>query len=126
MQQSGVERRRGRRMSFEAPLLIRHLSAEESHPFKERVTKNVSLAGVYFECEIGDATPYAVDHVVVTSVLIPEPQRRQFPFTRLAGRGRVVRVTEFPHGTAGTSRRVGVAVEFGDDVLALTTIPPRG
>ena len=120
--QDGVERRRGRRINLEAPLLVRRIS-EEREPFSEQVTGNVSLAGVYFETEA--AGEYAVNDVVMASISVPENQRRAFPFTRLAGRTRVVRVKELPP-VGHTAKRLGVALEFGDDVMALTAIPSRG
>jgi hypothetical protein len=127
MPQASVERRRGgRRVSLEAPLRIGRLLPDGPEPFSERLTKNVSLAGFYFELSDHHATPYAVDEVVLTSVSIPEPERRRFPFTRLAGRGRVVRVIQLPPQSADGARRVGVGIEFGADLLALTTTPPRG
>jgi hypothetical protein len=84
------------------------------------VTKDLGLAGVYFETDA--ETGFAVDEVVMTSVAVPELQRRAFPFTRLAGRGRIVRVQELPGG----EKRIGIALEFGDDVTALTALPTRG
>ena len=81
---------------------------------------NISLAGVYFETHAGDA--YAVNDVVMTSVSIPASSTREFPFTRLAGRSRVVRVRELPADKSG-GKRYGVALQFGEDLTALTTIP---
>ena len=78
------------------------------------------MAGVYFETDDGE---FEVNEVVMTSVSIPETQRRGFPFTRLAGQGRVVRVSEL----AGDGRKkYGIALEFGNDLTALTSIPSRG
>ena len=119
----GVDRRRERRIPLEAPLLVRHISDGSPGPFVEKVTGNVSLTGVYFETE-ADGT-YAVNDLIMASVSIPEFQRRLFPFTRVAGRSRVVRVNELlPPDSA--SRRFGVALEFGEDDTALTAIPSRG
>ncbi len=117
-----MERRKYRRMDIEAPLLIRRFIEGSREPFDEQVTGNVSLAGVYFESK--DATPYKLNEVVMTSVVVPEPKTRDFPFTRLAGRGRVVRVKELS-GDASGRKRFGIAVEYGDDLTALTAIPGR-
>ena len=119
-----VERRRERRATLEAPLLLRRLGTPPSQSFEERVTKNISLAGVYFELEGEDL--YGVNEPLLTSVSIPEAKQREFPFTRVAGRGRVVRVEELPPEGAGPRRRVGVAIEFSSDVTMLTAIPLRG
>ena len=120
MDEGQVDRRRGRRISLHAPLTIRRVSGQQAETFKETVIGNVSLAGVYFET--GEKDAYAIDDVVMTSVTIPESQRRDFPFTRLAGRSRVVRVRELPADKSG-GKRYGVALQFGEDLTALTTIP---
>ena len=124
MRWGSIERRRGRRVSLQAPLLIRRISAREPESFKEETTSNISLAGIYFETEQLDS--YAPNDVVMASVSVPEAQRREFPFTRLAGRSRVVRVNALPPQEPEGRARFGVAIEFGQDVTALTAIPPRG
>ena len=123
MQQGSVERRRGRRIDLQAPLLIRRIGTREPGLFKEQQTQNLGLAGVYFETDDG----FEVNEVVMTSVSIPESQRRGFPFTRLAGQGRVVRVKELAKVSSdGQKKKYGIALEFGNDLTALTSIPSRG
>ena len=124
MQQGSTERRRGRRVDLAAPLLIRPLGEDSATPFKVQIINNISLAGVYFEADAVDA--YQVNDVVIASVSIPASQRRLFPFTRVAGRSRVVRVHSLSEPAAGSVNRIGVALEFGDDVTALTSLPARG
>ena len=121
MPQGSIERRRQRRVNVEAPFWVRHASTEPPEPPTEHRTVNVGLAGLYFESH---AQPYKVNDVVMASVFIPEPQRRVFPFTRLAGHGRVVRVDELQAGGDGRTR-FGVALEFSSDLMALTSIPTR-
>ena len=125
MPQGSVDRRRGRRARVRAPLTIRRLgSGQPGVASQEEVTENISLAGVYFETEHDGA--YDFNDVILASVAIPEPQTRHFPFTRISGRSRVVRINELPRqGSTGHSR-FGVALEFGDDLTALTAIPTRG
>ncbi len=118
-----VDRRRGRRAAVQAPVVIRQIGSSDLASFKEEVTKNVSLAGVYFETEWPEA--YTVNDVLVASVSIPESQTRLFPFTRVAGRGRVVRISELSLGSS-ERRRAGIAVEFAQDVTALSALPSRG
>lgn len=122
MRASGVERRRGRRIKIEAPLLIKRVSDDASEPFRQRTTRNLSLAGVYFDSDDRDLR---VNDVLITSVSIPEPLRREFPFTRLAGRSRVVRVEPLPAPPADQETR-GVALEFSEDFTTLTSIPTKG
>ena len=123
MQQGSVERRRGRRIDLQAPLLIRRIGTQEPGLFKEQRTENLGLAGVYFETDDGD---FQVNEAVMTSVSIPESQRRGFPFTRLAGQGRVVRVKALAGASGDGQKKYGVALEFGNDLTALTSIPSRG
>ena len=123
MPAGSVERRRGRRIFLQAPLLIRRIGTREPEPFKEETISNISMAGVYFETEQPDS--YTPNDVVMTSVSVPESQRREFPFTRLAGRSRIVWIKELPQQGPESRKRFGIAIEFGNDVTALTTIPPR-
>ena len=118
-----VEKRRGQRAYVEAPILIRRTGGQGSSP-REEVTKNVSLAGVYFETEEGH--PYTSDEMVMASVSIPEAHTRHFPFTRLAGRGRVVRIEEVPQQATTGRKQFGIALEFSQDLTALSAIPSRG
>lgn len=118
-----VDRRRGRRIALQASVRIKKSDAAFGEPFKEQVCQNVSLAGVYFETEQSPALNK--NDVVVTSVSISPSQTRDFPFSRLAGKGRVVRVEEIKD-PSGQSKRFGVALEFGEDMTALTATPTRG
>ena len=119
-----VERRRGRRINLQAPLLIRRIGTHAPESFREETIMNISLAGIYFETEQPDSL--TANDVVMTSVSVPETQRREFPFTRLAGRSRVVWIKELPQQEPEGRKRFGIAIEFGNDVTALTSIPPRG
>lgn len=123
MDQEHLERRRERRVRVEAPLLIRRLNASAADS-EERVTGDISLAGIYFETPNG--AWYQANDTVMTSVSIPESQRRGFPFTRLAGRCRVVRVHELTPPEPSGPKRFGVALEYGSDLTALTATPSRG
>ena len=123
MGQGRVDRRRGRRASVQAPLLIRRIGTRDVKSVQEKLATNISLAGVYFETE--EKTPYALNEIVLASVSVPESQTREFPFTRWAGRARVVRVDEKSEQGTGGRKRLGVALEFGEDLTALTAIPSR-
>ena len=78
------------------------------------------MGGVCFETERVKA--YAPNDVLVASVSIPEAQAREFPFTRLAGRSRVVRVDEMPAAESADGKRCRVALEFGEDLTVLSAI----
>jgi hypothetical protein len=121
MGRGDTERRRGRRIPLQASLLIRR--SGEPAP-REHTIQNISLAGAYFETE--EPAGLAANELILASVSIPESERRTFPFARLAGRSRVVRVHELPAAPGQGATRFGVALEFGRDVTALTAIPtPR-
>ena len=123
MESRQIERRRGRRIELQAPLLIRRGTTPATEPAPEYVTENISMVGIYFEADEG---AYRVNDLVNAVVSVPEPQRRSFPFTRLTGRCRVVRVNELPQTGPTGRKRFGVALEFGTDATALTASPPRG
>lgn len=120
MEQRSVDRRRGRRVSVEAPVIIRR--GDTKHVVAEENTKNLSLGGAYFETNASNL--YQVNDVVLASVAVPESQTQHFPFSRVAGRGRIVRIVE-SDGTDG-DKRIGIAVEFGSGITALTAVPARG
>ena len=123
MAQGSIERRRGRRANVQATILLRrgHGGPEAA---RREVATNVSLAGVYFETD--DERTYQPNEVMLASVAVPGTQTRAFPFARLAGRGRVVRLQELPSQGTGGKQRIGVALEFGSDLTALTAMPERG
>lgn len=124
--QSGVERRRGRRVNLNAPLLIRRVGASQSESFAQTLTKEVGLTGLYFEYETEGAPAYQMNDVVVASVSVSDLQQREFPFSRLTGRGRIVRVDALADGKLGERKRFGIALEFGSDVTALAATPDWG
>ena len=101
---------------------IRRGDDTRSQPARSHTTKNLSLTGVYFEAK--EPPRLTVNEMVIASVVVPETERRQFPFTRLSGKGRVVRIQALDEDDA-TRKRYGIALEFGDDVTALTPIPSR-
>ncbi len=123
MGQGHLERRRSRRATVEAPVVIRRLDPSKPQVLKDHTTRDVSLAGLYFETEHGDRL--SANDIILASIAIPEPQTRAFPFTRLSGRGRVVRVHELSTQDA-ERKRFGVAVEFMEDLTALSAIPRTG
>lgn len=121
MKSKEMERRRDRRVWFDAPLQVWKEGAPRPQSPKPLVAKNLSLQGLYFETD--QKEPYAVDDVVVTSVSIPESLLHTFPFTRLAGRSRVVRVKALSPQESQGPQQAGVALQFFDTMTFLTTIP---
>ena len=120
MSQENIERRRGRRAPIKAQALIRRLDAPATPP-REHTTQNISLSGVYFETD--QAAGLSLNDQILASVSIPEAERRTFPFARLAGRSRVVRIQELSATPGRDEKRLGIALEFDRDLTALTAIP---
>ena len=119
MKSAEVEQRRERRVFFDAPLHVWKEGQPRPQSPKPLVAKNISLHGLYFETD----ESYALNDVVVTSVSIPEASLHTFPFTRVLGRSRVVRVDRPSDQEARGQQQTGVALQFLDNVTVLTAIP---
>ena len=121
-----VERRRFRRADLDVSVAIRPVG--EKGPVGEAVVgqlKNVSLAGIY--CYVNAPCSLQVRQEVACSLAVPLEQVRFFPFTRLGGKGWIVRLDPITAGRrAGESRSeeqlIGVAIAFAPDVTALASI----
>ena len=122
-----VERRRFRRAELDVAVDIR--PAGQRDPTISAISgqvKDVSLAGVY--CFVSAPCQLKAGDEVNCSISIPEEQSRVFPFSRVLGRGCVVRVDPNPapaREASGESRigegepLVGLALSFAPDVMAL-------
>ena len=75
--------------------------------FSSGQSTNVSTGGVYFTTH--EPGPFASGEMLAISVAIPWELRRLFPFSRIVGSGRILRVDE--PTIAGQEQR-GVALEF--------------
>jgi hypothetical protein len=122
---TAMERRRFRRADLEVPVSIRTLDQGASAAPVIGQVKDVSLAGLY--CYFKDPCPFASGERVACSISVPPEQARSFPFTRLAGKGWVVRREPLQPGRReGESQPgeslVGLAVAFMPDVTALGTV----
>jgi len=123
---TAIERRRFRRAELDVPVTIRPLGTEEAAEMAVTgQVKNVSLAGVY--CHVRAPCLLRPGNHVTCSISIPLEQARWFPFSRVQGKGWVVRVEPLPVGrrageTPAEEPLLGVAVAFMPDVTALGTI----
>ena len=122
---AAIERRLFRRAELDVPVVMRLLAGEGSpaEPMTGHVT-NVSLAG--FFCHVQAPCPLKAGQQVVSSISIPREQARYFPFTRLHGKGWVVRLGALPAGRREgelppEEGLIGLAVAFTPDVTALGT-----
>ena len=125
---SVLERRQFRRAELDVPVTIRSLTPEgsASEPIVGQV-KDISLAGMY--CTVIKPAPVASGDTITCSISIPADHAKQFPFTRIAGKGRVLRVEGGHRHTSeasGANERAGLAIAFSPDITALTAIPSRG
>jgi len=81
-------------------------------------TRDLSPGGAYVT--VNGVNPFARGELLKLSIAIPWESRHVFPFSRITGSSRVVRVEELPISDEG--RQTGVALEFCDDVTVLGTI----
>jgi hypothetical protein len=121
-----IERRRFRRAELDVTAVLRSLTDEASaaEPIIGQV-KDVSLAGVL--CHVKAPCPLTPGEQVLCSITVPPEQARLFPFTRLHGKGWVVRIEAIPVGRREGERPpedelIGLAVAFTPDVTALSAI----
>ena len=118
-----VERRHARRTKFDGPMTIRGAESRSEEPIIAHV-RNVSLAGAY--CAVTSPCTLKPQDEVVCSLETPPEQLRAFPFSRLHGRGWIVRIERISLGRrAGESLsddQLGLVVAFSPDLTALSSI----
>ena len=122
MSASVIERRRHRRV--ELPVTVSFRAVEQPSAAVPIVghAKDVGLAGVYVV--VPGSVPLSAGSAVFYTVEIPAEQQRDFPFSRLMGKGWVVRVQPDQLMEEGQSG-VGVAIAFTDDATALSAAQPN-
>lgn len=122
MMRGEVERRRFRRATIEAPVVIRATDEKGAEVVTGHV-KNVSLAGLL--CHVNAPCSLAPGQAVTSSLSVSEEQARLFPFARLLGRGWVTRVEPIVTGkragepASQDDSPVSVTVAFTPDLTAL-------
>ena len=112
-----VERRRQPRVRLSVPVLCGQASGHERGrglPFTGW-SKDLSTEGVYAMLREGAA--FAPGEIVAVNVEIPWESRRGFPFSRIAGTARVIRVDKL--SAAERDPMWGLALEFCQDVTKL-------
>ncbi len=109
------ERRKHRRIDL--PLLVEGRRREDGREVFERATTtDISVGGAYFK--ISNWQGIRVDDVISVSVSIPRQLAHKFPFSRIVGKARVIRV-EKPLSQESASPRQAIALEFAPDMLFL-------
>lgn len=114
-----AERRSHERLDIVLPIEVRMRREEMvgEMMFEEAKTVNLSLGGVYFRTSF--RKPIDVGEDVSVSVSIPRGKFRFFPFSRLVGRARVVRVEDLPGNALDPLAKQGIALEFSGDLISL-------
>lgn len=113
MPQVPLEMRVAKRVPLATTIHIR----KPSEPAKENgdgEVVNVSMSGIYFKPH--PEKSFQVGDTVLCMVSIGPEHRRNFPFVRIAGKGRVVRIDhQKSHPT--------VALSFAQDITLLAACP---
>ena len=118
----GYEKRRYKRLELALPIEVRKISPPAELIFEEATTTNVSLSGAYFKTRIWkDVKP---EEGVYISISVPREMRRYFPFSRLAGKAKVVRVEDLPGDELDSLARQGLAIEFSSESISLAAVAP--
>ncbi len=112
-----AEQRQSKRTDIKATLLIKRDGQPKDAPFEEVTVTSVGLNGAYFYTT--EKPEYGLGERIMCTLQVPPQYQRIFPFVRIAGWSRVVRVDEMVmHGQT----RYGVAVAFAGDMTTLTHI----
>ena len=101
-----MEKRRFKRIDMSLPMRLRHILSNGKEEIVDTITSNVSYNGAF----ITEKTPESIkpeDNLHI-SLSIPRDNTRDFPFSRLTGKAKVVRVEES-----------GVALEFNEEISRL-------
>ena len=123
---AAIERRRFRRADLDVEVLIRPVKQpQEDRSVIHGQVKNISLAGLL--CFVNAPCSLTPGESVTCCITIPPDQSRWFPFTRLAGKGTVIRLDPVAQGRRAGEQPdgepfLGLAVAFCPDVTALGSI----
>ncbi len=118
------ERRRQQRIvDLNAPAGVRSLDVGVPGTLQEGTVRNLSLGGAYLV--VPPWRVIAANELILLSIEIPVAHHSQFPLSRLEGRGRVVRVDGLGSAEEAGGRRLGLAVEFLDDLVMQVAMPKQ-
>ncbi len=111
------ERRRHRRIDL--PLFVEGKRRKDGgEVFEQATTTDISVGGACLESS--GFQGIRVDDVISVSVSVPRQFADKFPFSRIVGKARVVRVAEVsPQQRENASLKRGIALEFAPDMLFL-------
>jgi len=104
------DRRRRNRIKLSVPVQFGKGASGKGEVlyFSSGQSADLSTSGVYFRTR--EPGPFAPGEVLAVSIPIPWELRRMFPFSRIVGSGRIIRIEE--QAAAGQDGHRGVALEF--------------
>ena len=102
-----VEKRRTKRLDLSLPMKLRRVTEDgKTEEVVEAVTSNVSYNGAYVvDINLKNIKPNEDLHITLS---VPKDESRDFPFSRITGKARVVRAEKEAYG-----------LEFSEDVSRL-------
>ena len=101
-----VEKRRFKRLDLSLPMKIRRTLGNGKEEALDGLTANVSFNGAYVvDIYLTNINP---EDKLNISITVPKDETRDFPFSRIAGKARVIRV-----------EKDGIALEFVEDISRL-------
>ena len=101
-----TEKRKFKRLDLSIPLKIRHALANGREERLECATEDVSYNGAYIS-GIDISNINKVDKLNI-SLSVPKDSSRDFPFSRIVGKARIVRI-----------EKDGIALEFTEEMSRL-------
>lgn len=112
-----VEQRRFKRIEIAFALSISVLSGDRTEEAESLGISNISFSGVYFKTN--GLKKLKPDDILSLDITIPTKVAVDFPFSRIIGRARVVRVEESPPGEPELNAERAIALEFGPEAVRL-------
>ena len=113
----GSERRRWPRAKLSLPVQFGKGSEGKGELlyFSAGQSSDIGSNGVLFATN--EPGPFVLGEVLALSISIPWEFQRQFPFSRIVGFGRVLRIEEGPRSEGG--EQLQVALEFCEDRMTM-------
>ena len=101
-----IEKRRSKRLDLSLPMKLRRVTESGKEEIVEAATSNVSYNGAYLpDINTKGIKPNDNFHITLS---VPRDEARDFPFSRITGKARVVRAEDDT-----------CALEFSEDVSRL-------
>jgi hypothetical protein len=112
--EQGLERRLHRRLDLQLPIEIKRKSEDGLSLLAQTNTGNVSLGGAL--CTIPASHSIRENELLQISLTVPKENQGRFPFTRLVGEARVVRMEPALNKLASPRR---IALQSSSDIIKL-------